>query len=247
VGEAGPELLAAEGLRAGGGFTTRAGGVSTGVHGSLNLGLHVSDDPARVERNRAALAVAAGVDPAGLVFAEQIHGRGVAVVDGPAGQPLRGVDGMVTANPDLALVVLAADCLPILMSDAQAGVVAAVHAGRAGLVAGVLQCALEVMACLGATPAGTVAAIGPAACGRCYEVPEAMAAEVERLVPGSRARTSTGSASVDLTAGAIGILSRAGLARVTAVGGCTIEQPDRFFSYRRDGLTGRHGAVIRRA
>jgi YfiH family protein len=217
------------------------------VYGTLNLGLHVSDDPARVGSNRSALARAAGVDADRLVFAEQVHGAGVAVVDGPAAQPLAGVDGLVTAVPGLALVVLAADCLPVLLSDQSAGVVAAVHAGRAGLVAGVLQRALEVMASLGAAAAGTVAVIGPAACGRCYEVPEAMAAEVERAVPSSRARTFRGSASVDLTAGATGILRRSGVAHVTAVGGCTIEQPERFFSYRRDGLTGRHGAVIRRA
>lgn len=188
-----------------------------------------------------------GLEAPALVFAEQVHGREVAVVDGPVAHPLPGVDGLVTAAPGVALVVLAADCLPVLMADPHAGVVAAVHAGRAGLAAGVLQRALELMACLGATPAGTVAALGPAACGGCYEVPARMADDVERDVPGSRGTTRTGSASVDLVAGAVGILDRAGVTRVRALGGCTLEQPDRFFSYRRDGVTGRHGALIRRA
>lgn len=188
-----------------------------------------------------------GLEAPALVFAEQVHGREVAVVDGPVAHPVPGVDGLVTAAPGVALVVLAADCLPVLMADPHAGVVAAVHAGRAGLAAGVLQRALELMACLGATPAGTVAALGPAACGGCYEVPARMADDVERDVPGSRGTTRTGSASVDLVAGAVGILDRAGVTRVRALGGCTLEQPDRFFSYRRDGVTGRHGALIRRA
>ena len=99
------------------------------------------------------------------------------------------------------------------------------------------------MARLGASPARTVAALGPAACGRCYELPAPMADEVEALVPGSRATTRQGTASVDLAAGAEALLRRAGLARVTRVGGCTLEQ-QHLFSYRRDGRTGRHGGLV---
>lgn len=224
-----------------GGFTTRAGGVSRAPYDALDLALHVGDDPLDVAENRARLAEALGV-PA-LVFAEQVHGRGVAVVDGPAERAHEAVDALVTATPGLGLVVLAADCLPVLLADARAGVVAAAHAGRQGLAGGVLQAVLEAMAGLGATPGGTSAVLGPAACGRCYEVPGAMADEVEALAPGSRSTTRAGTASVDLTAGATAVLRAAGLRDVRAVGGCTIEQPT-LFSYRRDGRTGRHAGVV---
>ena len=189
--------------------------------------------------NREAVRRQTGVDA--LVFADQVHGTQVAVVDGPLDGPAPATDALVTATPRLGLVVMAADCLPVLLADASAGVVAAAHAGRAGLAAGVLQRTLEQMAALGARDISAV--IGPAACGRCYELPEELADEVGAAVPGSRATTRTGTASVDLTAGATALLQAGGVA-VTAVGGCTIEQPGLFFSYRRDGRTGRHAGVV---
>ena len=232
---------------AAGAFTTRAGGRSAPPWDALDLGLHVGDDPADVQANRGLLAAAVDVRADALVLPEQVHGRGVAVVErAPAdGAPAAGADALVTATPGLALLVLAADCLPVLLADPQAGVVAAAHAGRAGLAGGVLQETLAAMAGLGASPASTVAVLGPAVCGGCYELPDATADEVERAVPGSRATTRAGTASVDLAAGAAALLERAGLGRVERVGGCTLEQPERFFSYRRDGRTGRHGGVVR--
>lgn len=224
-------------------FTTRAGGVSDAPWDRLDLALHVGDDPDRVAENRARLARAVGLDPAGLVFAEQVHGPGVAVVDRAAEAPVPGVDALVTATPGLGLVVLAADCLPVLLADPTAGVVGVAHAGRKGLVGGVLQATVEAMAGLGATAAGTTAVLGPAACGRCYELPPDMADEVGSQVPGSRATTRAGTASVDLSAGAAGVLAAAGLGEVREVGGCTLEQ-DRLFSYRRDGRTGRHAGLV---
>ena len=237
------ELLAA-GLPApaAGAFSTRTGGVSLPPYGSLDLGTHVGDDPAAVAGNRERLRAALGV--ASLVFADQVHGTAVATVDRPADVPHPGTDALVTATPGLGLVVMAADCLPVLLADATAGVVAAAHAGRQGLAAGVLQATLAAMRALGAEPARTVATIGPAACGRCYEVPAALADEVEAAVPGSRATTRAGTAAVDLTAGATAVLRAGGLQQVQAVGGCTIEQPERWFSYRRDGRTGRHAGVV---
>ena len=238
-----PELLDA-GLPAParGAFTTRTGGTSLAPYAGLDLALHVGDDPERVAANRAALARAVGLEPDALVFAEQVHGRGVAVVDAPVPGPVAGVDALVTAQRGLGLVVLAADCLPVLLADPVAGVVAAAHAGRQGLVDGVLQAVLSEMAALGADPARTVAVLGPAVCGRCYEVPEAMAAAVEAVVPGSRGATARGTASVDLTAGAQALLADAGVTQVSRVGGGTLEQPQ-LYSYRRDGRTGRHGAL----
>ena len=239
-----PELLDA-GLPAParGAFTTRAGGTSLAPYAGLDLALHVGDDPARVSAHRAALARAVGLEPVALVFAEQVHGRGVAVVDAPVQGPVAGVDALVTAHRGLGLVVLAADCLPVLLADPVAGVVAAAHAGRQGLVDGVLQAVLAAMASLGADPVRTVAVLGPAACGRCYEVPAAMAEAVEAVVPGSRGATAQGTASVDLAAGARALLADAGLTQVSRVGGCTIEQPQ-LYSYRRDGRTGRQGALV---
>ena len=236
---------------AAGWFTSRAGGTSAPPYAGLNLGLHVEDEWRRVHANRELVARAAGLDDDALVFAQQVHGAGVAVVDRSSSRRrdggAAGVDALVTATPGLGLVVLAADCLPVLLADPGAGVVAAAHAGRQGLLAGVLEATLAAMHDLGATPERTSAVLGPAACGACYEVPEEMADDAERRLPGSRGRTRQGTPSVDLVAGARAALQTAGVSTVTAVGGCTLEQPDRWFSYRRDRTTGRHGGLVRLA
>lgn len=243
-----PELLPAElPAPSAGGFTTRTGGVSAAPYDALNLGMHVEDEEWRVHANRELVTDAAGLGRGDLVFAQQVHGAGVAVVDrasaGGGNGGVAGVDALVTTSAELGLVVLAADCLPVLLADPAAGVVAVAHAGRQGLVAGVLQATLAAMAGCGATAAGTTVVLGPAACARCYEVPDALAAEVEAVVPGSRSSTRTGTASVDLNAGAAAVLSAAGVQDVRSVGGCTLEQPAAFFSYRRDGRTGRHAGI----
>jgi YfiH family protein len=229
-------------------FTTRTGGVSAQPYASLNLGMHVEDEWRRVHANRELVARAAGLEDDALVFAQQVHGAGVAVVDRSSSRGrnggVAGVDALVTACPGLGLVVLAADCLPVLLADAGAGVVAATHAGRQGLLAGVLEATLTAMQGLGATTAGTAAVIGPAACGGCYEVPQEMADDAERRLPGSRGTTRQGTPSVNLAAGARAVLQRAGVGAVTTVGGCTLEQPERWFSYRRDRTTGRHGGLV---
>ena len=243
------ELLAADlPAPAGGVFSTRAGGVSAAPYDALDLGVHVEDEERRVHANRQLVARSAALDDDDLVFAQQVHGAGVAVLDRSSSRGrnggISGVDALVTREPGLGLVILAADCLPVLLADPPADVVAAAHAGRQGLVAGVLQETVAAMSGLGADPAAVCAVIGPAACGRCYEVPDALADEVEAAVPGSRATTRTGTAAVDLTAGATAQLRASGVGEVLAVGGCTIEQPARFYSYRRDGRTGRHGGVV---
>ncbi len=197
-----------------------------------------------MRHNRRELAAAAGLPVEALAFAEQVHGRGVAVVRARTAAVVPGVDALVTGTPGLGLVVLSADCLGVLLADPVARVVAAAHAGRQGLVDGVLQETVRVMAALGATAAGTTAALGPAACGRCYELPAALADQVEAAVPGSRATTRHAAASVDLAAGAAAVLGRCGVTTIRAVGGCTLEQPALLFSYRRDGLTGRHAALV---
>ena len=234
---------------AAGWFIPRTGGVSAPPYDALNLGAHVEDQWSRVNANRQLVARATGLGDDALVFAQQVHGAGVAVVDHSSSRARSGgvaeVDALVTTTPGLGLVVLAADCLPVLLADAQAGVVAAAHAGRQGLLAGVLEATVTAMQDLGATPVRTSAVIGPAACGACYEVPQDMADDAEQQVRGSRSRTRQGTPSVDLVAGATAVLRRAGVEAVTTVGGCTLEQPDRWFSYRRDRTTGRHGGLVR--
>jgi YfiH family protein len=221
-------------------FTTRQGGVSLPPWDSRNLAVHVDDAFAKVQQNRALLAEQLGVQ--GLAFGKQVHGAGVRVVRGLSKRTSRGLDdtdGLVTTVPGIAVVVLGADCLPVLVAGE--GVVGAAHVGRGGLANGVLVELVRVMRDEGASD--LTAVIGPGICGGCYEVPASLAGEVEKAAPGSRCTTRAGTTGVDLTAGAQAQLRRLGVP-VTAVGGCTLEQPELFFSYRRDGVTGRHGGAV---
>lgn len=229
-------------------FTTRFGGVSDVPWAELNLALHVDDEPRRVLANRDLLARHLGTSWVNLP--QQVHGAGVLVVDATrAGRRrivrggARGVDALVTNQPDTPVGVLVADCLPVLIADAVGGVVAAAHVGRRGLAAGVLQATVAAMVTSGARPLDAVAVIGPGVCGRCYEVPEEMRDEVAAVVPGSASTTTSGSPSLDLPAGAERVLRGAGIGVVRQTGICTVEDP-RFYSYRRDGRTGRFAGVV---
>jgi YfiH family protein len=156
--------------------TDRRGGRSRAPYDSFNLGDHVGDDPADVAANRSRVARELGVGEDRLVWMDQVHGSGVAVVDRPQDGPVADTDALVTSTPGLVLGVLAADCVPVLLTDPVAGVVAAVHAGREGLRRGVLPATLSAMASLGARARHVTALLGPAVCGACYEVPRAMQA-----------------------------------------------------------------------
>ena len=169
--------------------TSRAGGVSKAPYDTFNLGDHVGDDPAAVAANRERLARDLGLAPDRLVWMEQIHSRTVAVVDGPVAEPIPATDALVTDQPDLALVVMTADCVPVLLSDDEAGVIAAVHAGRIGARIGIVPATLEKMVELGARPERIGALLGPAASGENYEVPPEMQADVEAHLPGSACKT----------------------------------------------------------
>lgn len=220
--------------------TDRAGGVSVAPYDGLNLGDHVGDDPAAVAANRA--RVADGVAGArALVFMRQVHGTAVVeVVDPPAEPPE--CDALVTASPGLALAALVADCVPVLLADPVAGVVGAAHAGRAGVRDGVVGAALDAMARLGADPTRTRAVLGPAVCGACYEVPDELRAEVAATAPAAWAVSRQGSPALDLRRGLAASLTARGVA-VETVGGCTREAPQ-WFSYRRDGVTGRFAGLV---
>jgi YfiH family protein len=151
-------------------------------------------------------------------------------------------DALVTAVPGLALAVLTADCVPVLLADPHADVVAAVHAGRRGAQAGVALSALRAMTTCGARLDRVEALLGPAVCGQCYEVPPDMQADVERHLPGSACRTRTGSSGLDLRAGLWRQLADAGVARIGVDPRCTVED-DQLYSHRRDGVTGRIAAL----
>ncbi|MFD7641273.1 peptidoglycan editing factor PgeF [Kitasatospora sp. NPDC059795] len=223
--------------------TTRWGGVSTAPYGELNLGGAVGDSPEAVKQNRFLAARELGLDPADVVWMNQVHGADVAVVterqpDGYAPT----VDAVVTDRP-LALAVLTADCTPVLLADPEAGVVGAAHAGRPGLAAGVVPAVVAAMRELGARPERILAATGPAVCGRCYEVPEAMRAEVAALVPAARSETSWGTPALDVPAGVAAQLAEAGVHSVVRSTVCTLESPDHY-SYRREQRTGRLASYV---
>jgi YfiH family protein len=225
-------------------FTDRWGGVSAVPYEELNLGGAVGDEPEAVRTNRELAAKSLGLDATRVVWMNQVHGNDVAEVDGPWTTPLTPeVDGLVTATRGLALAVLTADCVPVLLADPVAGVVAAAHAGRPGLVKGIVPAAVDAMESLGAEPSRIVARTGPAVCGRCYEVPEEMRAEVSAVEPVARAETSWGTPAVDVAAGVHDQLERLGVRHREQSPVCTLESGDHF-SYRRDRTTGRLAGYV---
>ncbi len=219
-------------------LTDRSGGVSTGPWSGLNLGLHVEDDPAAVAENRRRLEADLGRP---LVYMDQCHGAEVAVVDGVPEVAPR-CDALVTASPEVALAVLVADCVPVLLASPD-GVVAAVHAGRPGLVAGVVPRAVEAVRGLGADRVDAV--VGPSVCGRCYEVPPEMREVAAAVQPVSATVSWTGTPAIDVAAGVVAQLRDAEV-EVRWVPGCTRESPG-LYSYRRDGRTGRFAGVVARS
>lgn len=223
--------------------TTRAGGVSAPPFDTFNLGDHVGDDPAAVAANRARLAAAIGLPGNRVVWMNQVHGDRVELVDQPRNTALDDTDGLVTATPRLALAVVTADCVPVLMADARAGIAAAVHAGRAGAQRGVVVRALEVMLSLGAQVRDISALLGPAVSGRNYEVPAAMVDEVEAALPGSRTTTAAGTPGVDLRAGIACQLRDLGVESIDVDPRCTVADPT-LFSHRRDAPTGRFASLV---
>jgi YfiH family protein len=222
--------------------STRASGRSRGGFASFNLSASVGDDPAAVAANRARLRRELGVP---VVFLEQVHGTRVVTVDAaPAADApdVPGTDAAVTALPGVGLAVLAADCVPVLLADPAAGVVGAAHAGRVGAAAGVLPATVEAMEALGARRTAMEVLLGPAICGGCYEVPEAMRAEVDARLPGSAVRTRRGTPGLDLRAGLYHQLTELGVARIGGDPRCTREDKD-LYSHRREPRSGRQAAI----
>jgi len=221
--------------------TSRAGGSSRAPHDSFNLAHGVGDADEAVRANRARLAAKIGLPADHLVWMSQVHGAEVATVDEPPAAPIT-ADALVTAMPGLALAVLVADCVPVLLADSARGVAGVAHAGRKGAAAGVVVNALDAMVALGARLGGIDVLLGPAICGRCYEVPVAMQAEVEQALPGSACPTARGTAGLDLRAGLVRQLTQRGVAGVVVDPRCTAEDAT-LYSYRRDGVTGRQAGL----
>jgi YfiH family protein len=217
--------------------------VSKGSYESFNLGDHVGDDVEAVEANRARLAEGIGLAPDRLVWMEQVHGRTVATVDEPQAEPLEATDAVVTKRAGLGLVVLTADCVPVLLGDQEAGVVGAVHAGRVGARVGVVVEALKAMMALGAELERIEVLLGPSVCGECYEVPAEMQRDVEKHLPGSASNSRRGTPALDLRAGLWNQLGSAGVGRIGVDPRCTFEEKD-LFSHRRQAPTGRLASVI---
>jgi YfiH family protein len=222
-------------------FTDREGGASEHPYAGLNLGGHVGDDLEVVESNRSRVANSIGVQRDRLLFMQQCHGRDVVSVSepwGPGGPPP--ADGIVTAEPGLALAVLVADCTPVLLADPVNRVIGAVHAGRPGMTLGIIDVTLQRMRELGATQIRAV--VGPSICGRCYEVPAAMRARAAEVSPESAAVSWSGTPAIDVASGVVAQLVAAGVG-VQWVPGCARED-ERLFSYRRDGRTGRFAGLV---
>lgn len=230
-------------------FTDRHGGYGVGDYGSFNLALHVGDDSSAVAANRSLLSQALGLER--ISFVQQVHGTAVHVVTPESlaqlspggGRPSAPVeaDAQVTTCRDVGLAILVADCTPVLLAAPHEGVVAAVHAGRRGMVDGVIAETLRTMRRHGATD--VVAAIGPSIGPRRYEVPTEMRDEVAAVEPVTASVTRTGSPALDVAAGVAEQLVREGVSIAHWSDTCTAESPD-LFSYRRDGTTGRFAGIV---
>ena len=214
-------------------FTARSGGVSSREFTSFNLALHVGDLAAHVMTNRDLLASA--LSQRQPIYMNQVHGN-LAIEVSSANSKAITADAIFTSEVGLPLVVLSADCLPILISAK--GAVAAIHAGREGLINGVISNCIQAMRAIGAID--FEAQIGPAICANCYEVDMQMYLELTDRFP--NLATEGSRHALNLRAEALAQLKELGV-KVSIIDICTAES-ENYFSYRRDGKTGRGAGVI---
>lgn len=225
-------------------FTTRRGGVSEGAYASLNLGRSGGDVSAHVSENRRRVAAALGL-PAEPCWIRQVHGARVVRMPEQAALPEPEADGSVTMTPRTVIAVQAADCLPVLFCDRRARVVGAAHAGWRGLAAGVLEATVTA---LGVAPAELLAWLGPAIGPEAFEVGAevraAFLAHDAAAAGAFRAAAAPDKYFADLFALARQRLQGAGVRAIFGGGLSTHGDARQFYSYRRDGATGRHAALI---
>ena len=211
------------------GFTTRFGGVSDGEYEGLNLAGHVGDQPANVAKNREILAEQIGVAPDNLKFMNQIHSNRVEILRN-LDDELQPCDGVITALRGVVLCVLVADCSPVLIADERRGVVAAVHAGRAGVTGKICTNAVNLMASeFGCEAAELRVFVGANIKARNYEVGELDLGAFNRYKNGGK---------FDMESALRDEFTALGVERVEFDPRCTFETQG-LFSYRRDGVTGR--------
>jgi len=220
--------------------TTRQGGVSSPPYDSLNLGGHVGDAPLQVARNRMLLNTILPSEP---VWLEQVHGIAVADADMAGCAP--SADACIARHGSSVCVVMTADCLPVLLCDRQGTVVGAVHAGWKGLAAGVIEATVQAM---GVPAQNLMAWLGPAISQSAFEVGEEVRAEFISLHPQAVAAFIPGNTSgkfmADIYALARLRLNALGITDIYGGDRCTYSEQEQFFSYRRDGVTGRMGSFI---
>ena len=240
--------------------TLRTGGTSAAPYASLNLGDHVGDAPTAVAENRRRLRVGAGL-PAEPVWLEQVHGARVADLDAasdPGGTGRVGpADAAFTRRPGRVCAILTADCLPVLLATETGDLVAAAHAGWRGMASGVIEAAVAAVtaarATSGATPGRLLAWLGPAIGPRYFEIGAEVREALLAADPGAEGTEGAEAAFVPNARGRfmadLGMLARRrlqarGVDRIYGGGECTFDAADRYFSYRRDGVTGRQAALI---
>jgi YfiH family protein len=234
------------------GFFGRRGGTSTGDFASLNASDSVGDRPANVEKNREQMMAALGLQPAGLARVKQVHSARVVVLTDPAAIGERPeADAIVTDIAGASLGITTADCTPILLADAEAGVIGAAHAGWRGAVTGIAEATVMAMVSLGADPERIVAAIGPTISEPNYEVGPEWAAELLRHHRDAANRISTpegGREHFDLPGFVFDHLIGAGVSVVDDLRLCTYAEPKKYFSHRwatHKGIpTGRQLSII---
>ena len=220
--------------------TTRQGGYSQGKWASLNLANHVGDDPVMVSKNRTLLSESLQL-PSEPVWLEQVHGCDVAMADSAIATPA--CDASFTQQPDVVCAVLTADCLPLLLCNEEGDRVAAVHAGWRGLSAGVIEQAVKQMACPGES---VLAWLGPAIGPDVFEV----GAEVREMFIGLEHQASNAFKEhgdkwlCDIYQLARQRLANLGVSQIAGGDYCTYHDIERFYSYRRDGTTGRMASLI---
>ncbi len=239
------------------GFSTRNGGVSEGIFSSLNLGMNRGDDPENVKENYRRFLSSCKIKTDRFVCGEQVHGNTVLIVNSkdarmPYGyQTLFNADGYVTSDKEVPLVIFTADCIPLLMADEKAGVIAAVHSGWRGTVLDIEKNAIEKMTLLGASAENIKACIGPAIGKCCFEVGNDVIEEVEALLKNSAStfykKKENGKYMLDLK----GVLKKCLIGNgitedhIEIIKDCTMCMPQKYWSHRfTGGERGSQAAVI---
>ncbi len=239
------------------GFSTRMGGVSEGIYASLNLGMNRGDDPEKVRENFRRFLDACGIRETAFVCGKQVHENHVMTVGReharePYGyEELFVADGYVTAEKNVPLVIFTADCIPLLMADEQAGVVAAVHSGWRSTVLDIEKNAVEAMTALGAKRENIKACIGPAIGQCCFEVGPEVIEGVDALLDGNAADLYRGKANGKFMLDLKGVVKRSmirtGLLEhnIDVIADCTMCMPEKYWSHRMIGSgRGSQAAVI---